>query len=73
MELIESPDLSKATLSTEDEKKRVIGQILDALNYLHKKDIVHRDIKGDNILYDPKTRKLKIIDFGIARRCKRKG
>ena len=61
------------SFESEDQIKKVMFQLLSGLNYLHKHDITHRDIKPENILYDMKTEKLKIIDFGIARRCKRRG
>lgn len=35
---------------------------------MHKKNICHRDLKADNILYCPKTQKLKVIDFGICKK-----
>lgn len=34
---------------------------------MHNAGVCHRDIKPDNILYDPIKKKIKIIDFDIAR------
>merc|ERR1711899_389163 len=44
--------------------KDLFKQILETITTLHKRGIVHRDIKGENILINPKTFKTKIIDFG---------
>lgn len=37
-----------------------------ALSSIHSASIVHRDIKAHNIIYNEKTKELKIIDFGSA-------
>ena len=49
-----------------DEAISIIGNVLDGLDRVHKKGIVHRDIKPKNIVLTKKG-EVKIIDFGAAR------
>ena len=57
--------LKEKTLSIEEILKIVI-QIAEGLNAAHKKGIVHRDIKSDNIMLTHEGL-VKIMDFGLAK------
>lgn len=79
MEYLEGEQLS-ATLGREKtfslkQACDVVLQVAEALNYIHSKDIIHCDIKTENILMvrdeGSKRRKqtVKLLDFGLARRA----
>lgn len=67
MELVEFPSLDKVKLTSEKELKFVMLQLCEAISYLHHHKIIHRDIKPENILINPLTKKIKLVDFGIAK------
>jgi serine/threonine protein kinase len=46
--------------------REVLTQLLDTCLYLTSLNIDHRDIKDSNILFNPTTRRIKLIDFGSA-------
>ncbi|EGR33279.1 protein kinase domain protein, partial [Ichthyophthirius multifiliis] len=50
----------------EYEIKRILYMILKGIQYLHQKNIIHRDLKLENIIYQKETQTLKIIDFGLS-------
>ena len=54
----------------EAETKKIIGQICDGLTFLHKHNIIHRDINPSNIMLT-KENAVKIIDFDISRSLKK--
>lgn len=47
-------------------RKRILGEILDATDYIHKKGLLHNDIKPENILISDIGNHVRIIDFGLA-------
>jgi serine/threonine protein kinase len=45
----------------------IIYQLISALGYLHKKGIIHRNIRAGNILLNEKGKlDIKVIDFDVA-------
>ncbi len=50
----------------EDVINKIVLQLLDALKYMHQKQVFHRDLKPENIMLTYKGNNVKIIDFGLA-------
>jgi serine/threonine-protein kinase len=45
----------------------IIARVADALGYAHRQNVVHRDVKPANIMYELESDTVKVTDFGIAR------
>lgn len=50
----------------EQSARFIARQLSSAVSHIHKNRIVHRDIKLENILVIPATRKVKLTDFGLS-------
>ncbi|MEV7828383.1 protein kinase domain-containing protein [Microbacterium enclense] len=59
---------AKGRVHGEIEALDVVTQLLRAVAHMHQRDMVHRDIKDANIMYDGET--VSLIDFGF---CKKNG
>ncbi|CAD8139127.1 unnamed protein product [Paramecium octaurelia] len=46
----------------------IVRQLFEAVSYIHKVGLCHRDIKPDNIVFDNDTNTIKLIDFGVSKR-----
>ena len=58
--------VTKSGALSEDLSQKIVAQILSGLAFAHSKFIYHRDMKPENIIFDPVTGQVKIIDFGFA-------
>lgn len=60
---------------SEDDARRILKSVADALQYCHTKGVVHRDLKPENILLVEKSNdsQVKIADFGFAKELRPDG
>lgn len=64
-ELIRQTDNNRTLLSLQKILQIAI-QITEILSEIHSANVIHRDINPSNIIFNPQTEQIKIIDFGIA-------
>ena len=55
---------------SETEGKHVFSQVIDAVKACHVKNIIHRDVKLDNLLITTDFTCIKLCDFGVGRSVK---
>ena len=69
MDLCSGGDLYSRDPYTEEQAARIISSILSAVAYMHAKNIVHRDLKYENVLFvnDSPYSEIKLIDFGLSK------
>jgi calcium-dependent protein kinase len=70
LELCSGGDLYTRDPYTEDQATRIANSITSAVAYMHDHDIIHRDLKYENIMFatnHPKS-EIKIIDFGLSKK-----
>ena len=69
MELLEGTDLASWSASQEPtlpEILRIVGQLCAALGEAHRQDVIHRDLKPQNVFVET-SGNVKLMDFGISR------
>ena len=68
MELCIGGELAQRKLTKEGQVVALTSQLLSAIAYCHKRGVVHRDIKLENIIFvnDERTSPIKLIDFGLS-------
>lgn len=51
---------------SKESKLQIVRELIDAVEYIHKKQVVHRDLKPSNIMLTDDGRHVKLIDFGLS-------
>lgn len=75
MENCSGGDLHTRAPYSEMDAAKIIGKLLSAIVYMHEKNIVHRDLKFENIMFENRLpdAEIKLIDFGLSKKCSKSG
>lgn len=65
-EYMPNGDLYEQVFTTET-CKYIIKQVVDAVNYCHSRNILHRDVKPENVLRRASDNLIKLCDFGFSK------
>lgn len=68
MEYVDGRTLSDylAERPSQASRQRIFGQLLSAVDYLHKAGVMHHDLKPENILITHANNDVRLIDFGFS-------
>jgi len=67
-----SAHIKKSGVLSEYESQRYTNQMLQGIKFLHSQNVIHRDIKGSNVLLDGKGN-VKLADFGLSKLIQKVG
>jgi serine/threonine protein kinase len=70
LELCDGGDLYTRTPYSQRQAHKIVSKLLSAVRYMHEHNVVHRDLKYENILFENKTEtaEIKVIDFGLSKK-----
>ena len=66
MEWVDGSPLAADAVLPKSLRRRLLSQLLDAVAYMHLHQVIHRDLKPDNILVTRNGQNVKLIDFSLA-------
>ncbi|KAG1862575.1 kinase-like domain-containing protein [Suillus subalutaceus] len=66
LDVVQDPSSRYHSLIMEYTIKFYTFQLLKALDFVHSRGIMHRDVKPGNVMIDHRHRKLRLIDWGLA-------
>ena len=74
MELCSGGDLYTRNPYSEKQAAKIVKECLSAVAYLHSRNVIHRDIKFENIMFESEqpNARVKLIDFGLSKSFMRK-